>query len=177
MAVPEEIDLEADIRQTLANLAGSLPESVDVVAIGVRSKAPYKALAVREALIWRTEELGRGAYEMFQRGDLASAILLTRGVVECTALMARLAQIVFERTTMTENELQETLSRMLLGWKSHLPHLQLRARRRAVRLWLLAWRLHRPCLCRLRAEPGNHSAQACRPDRGRGRALQAAQGG
>jgi hypothetical protein len=110
MVSGEEIALEVDIRQTLANLAGSLPRSVGVAAIGVISKAPYKALAVREALIWRTEELGRGAYEMFPRGDLASAILLTRGVVECTALMARLAQVVFERATLTEEQLHETPS-------------------------------------------------------------------
>lgn len=118
---PEDIDLEVEVGQSLANLAASLPHSVDVVALGVRSKAPYKALAVREALIWRTEELGRGAYEMFQRGDLAAAILLTRGVVECTALMARLAQVVFERAAMSEHQLNEFLSKMLLGWKSDQP--------------------------------------------------------
>jgi hypothetical protein len=117
----EDVDLEAEVRQRLANLAGSLPESVDVAALGVLDKAPYKALAIREALTWRTEELGRGAFEMFQRGDLASAILLTRGVVECTALMARLAQVVFERAAMTHAELHETLSRMLLGSKAYQP--------------------------------------------------------
>ena len=115
---PKDVDLEAEVRQSLANLAGSLPDSVDVAAIGVLDKAPYMAMAIREALIWRTEELGRGAYEMFQRGDLASAILLTRGVVECAALMARLAQVIYERESTTRAEFHETLSRMLLGSKS-----------------------------------------------------------
>ena len=121
---PGDIDREAEVRKSLANLAVSLPQSVDVAALGVLDKAPYKAMVVREALIWRTEELGRGAYESFQRGDLASAILLTRGVVECTALMARLSQVVFERASMSQAELDEVLSRMLLGWKSNEPDMQ-----------------------------------------------------
>ena len=42
-------------------LSQSLPELIDVAALGVRSKAPYQLLVVREALIWRTEELARNA--------------------------------------------------------------------------------------------------------------------
>lgn len=118
---PDDIDLMAEIELRLTNLSAHLPQMIDVAAIGVLDKAPYKALAVREALIWRVEELGRGAHQMFKQGDLASAILLTRGVVECTALMARLSQVIFERANMKQDELHDTLSRMLLGWKNEGP--------------------------------------------------------
>jgi hypothetical protein len=117
----DDTDLESEIQRRLAGFAENLPPSIDVAAIGVLDKAPYKALAVREALIWRTEELGRGAYEAIERGDLAAGILLTRGVVECAALMGRLAQVVAERANITHDDLHEILSRMLLGWKSKDP--------------------------------------------------------
>jgi hypothetical protein len=120
--MPEDVDLLAEVQQRLAIFAASLPTSIDVAAIGVLDKAPYKALAVREALIWRAEELGRNAYEALARGDLAAAILLTRGVVECTALMGRLAQIIAERAKIAPGELHEILDRMLLGWKVKDPN-------------------------------------------------------
>lgn len=117
----EEKELEAEIGQRLASIASALPDKIEVAALGVWDKSPYIALAVREALVWRIEELGRGAFEMVQRGDLASAILLTRGVIECTALMSRLSQVVLERATLGPDKLRETLFPMLHGWKKDPP--------------------------------------------------------
>ena len=47
----------AEARQLTAGLSASLPEKIEIAALGVRSKAPFQLLTVREALIWRTEEL------------------------------------------------------------------------------------------------------------------------
>ena len=89
-----------------------------MLAIGVRDKGPYKALAIREALAWRVEELGRGAAQMFQQDDMASAILLSRGVVECAAVMARVVEVVAGRAAMKEADLHDALTSMLSGSKS-----------------------------------------------------------
>jgi hypothetical protein len=51
----------AAAKEMTQRLSQSLPESIEIVALGVRSKAPYQLLVVREALIWRTEELARNA--------------------------------------------------------------------------------------------------------------------
>jgi hypothetical protein len=114
----EQVELEAEIRQRLVILAGHLPESVARLAVGARDRGPYEALAIREALAWRVEELGRGAFQMFQQDDLASAILLSRGVVECAAAMGRVAHAVAERANMNTTELRDTLTKMLSSWKS-----------------------------------------------------------
>ena len=108
-----------EVRLWLERVSQSLPDKIEVAALGVREKAPFKALAVREALIWRAEEFTRSAYRLLLTGDLAAAVLIIRGVVECAALMARLTQIVFERHNSTPEDLDSTLSRMLSGWKKH----------------------------------------------------------
>lgn len=113
-----EAKLLTEVDEWLTNVAANLPESISAVALGVRDKAPYKALAVREALIWRTEELARCSLQSLKVDDLAAAVLLVRSVLECTALMARLAQICFERTGYAPGELDAMLTKMWMGWKS-----------------------------------------------------------
>jgi hypothetical protein len=113
-------DLMAEIDKWLNRVGENLPNSVSAAALGVRSRAPYKALAVREALIWRTEELARGAFGLLKQDDLASAILLVRGVLECAALMARLTELISGRGELTPEALDGALTKMLLGWKSRI---------------------------------------------------------
>jgi hypothetical protein len=60
-AMTEDPDTVADVRAWVNTLRASLPQSVDVAALGVKSKAPFQLLCTREALIWRTEELARTA--------------------------------------------------------------------------------------------------------------------
>jgi predicted trehalose synthase len=57
----ENPDTVANVRAWVDRLRSSLPQSVDVAALGVKSKAPFQLLCTREALIWRTEELARNA--------------------------------------------------------------------------------------------------------------------
>jgi hypothetical protein len=45
----------ADVRAWVDRLRASLPQSADVAALGVKSKAPFQLLWTREALIWRTD--------------------------------------------------------------------------------------------------------------------------
>jgi hypothetical protein len=107
-----------EARQRVENIRAHLPSSISVAALGVQSKAPYLLLCIREALIWRTEELGRCACDALAKDDIAAGILLTRAVFESTALIWRLKAILDDRHKYTSGDLQDTLERMLLGWKN-----------------------------------------------------------
>jgi hypothetical protein len=111
-----ESDLD-DALRLVENMRAHLPPSVDIVALGVKAKTPYHLLAAREALIWRTEELARGACEMLERDDLAAGILLTRAVTESAAFVWRLNELLETRSQYSHAELHEHCQRMFLGWK------------------------------------------------------------
>ena len=66
----------------------------DVAALGVKSKAPFQLMTVREALMWRTEELARNACDALDRADCTVAAMLIRGIAESTAMTWGLLQIL-----------------------------------------------------------------------------------
>ena len=75
----------AEARQFTAALSASLPSKVEIAALGVLSTAPFQLLTIREALIWRTEELARNACDALEKEDFAVTALLTRGITESAA--------------------------------------------------------------------------------------------
>ena len=82
-------------RDYATRFAASLPTSVDVAALGVKSKAPWQLLCTREALMWRTEELARSACDAIERCDLSVAALLARAITESAALAWKLMQVLY----------------------------------------------------------------------------------
>ncbi len=106
-----------EIQFRIKTLGESLPKVVDPAALGVKSKAPYKLLCVREALIWRTEELARTAYQALDRGDYAASAILTRAILENVALVWRLVDAIESRSNYTPHEFDDFLMRLLLGSK------------------------------------------------------------
>jgi hypothetical protein len=105
----------AAAKEMMQRLSQSLPQSIDVAALGVRSKAPYQLLAVREALIWRTEELARHAWNSLESDDLAVAAILTRSITENAALTWKLKEILDKREGKSPEELNKALMRALAG--------------------------------------------------------------
>jgi hypothetical protein len=87
----------AYVRAWVDRLQASLPQSVDVAALGVKSKAPFQLLCTREALIWRTEELARNACDALERDDFAVAAILTRAITENAALTWMLMDVLDAR--------------------------------------------------------------------------------
>jgi hypothetical protein len=85
----ETLLAEANARLSLPEAAR--PRSVDGFALSSISKLPFKALRYRESLLWRIVQLGRSAFEDFERNKLASAILLTRASTETSAALWYLA--------------------------------------------------------------------------------------
>ncbi|MFA4900822.1 MAG: hypothetical protein WC563_14980 [Brevundimonas sp.] len=105
-------------RAHLEKIVPYLPTQVAVEEIGVWSVSPYKALVVRGGLLWRSQELGADAIRAFKEGRLATAIILTRAVIENVALHWRLGEVITKRAERSPKELSETLTRMIVGWKN-----------------------------------------------------------
>jgi len=97
----------AEARQLAAGLSASLPDKIEVAALGVRSKAPFQLLTVREALIWRTEELARGACDALEKEDFTVAALLIRSIAESAAMTWYLLEILENRTGYTPAQLND----------------------------------------------------------------------
>ena len=106
----EDPDTVADVRAWADRLRASLPQSVDVAGLGVKSKAPFQLLCTREALIWRTEELARD--------DFAAAAIMTRAVTENAALAWQLFDVLEARGKYTPQKLNDMLMRLLGGSKA-----------------------------------------------------------
>lgn len=107
-------------------LAGAIRESLQAKLkpsdFEVRSKRPYMVLVTREGLLWRIEELGRGALDLLERGDVVAGALLTRGVLETTAVLARLERLVrTERSTLSDADLGNAVAKIMLGGRARKP--------------------------------------------------------
>jgi hypothetical protein len=112
----EALLTEANARLSL--LEANLPESVDGFAISPKSKLPFKALWYRDALLWRTTQMGRSAAECFERNKLASAVLLTRATVEtCAAVWYLQKKIEMTIASGTVGNVDDDLMRLLMGSK------------------------------------------------------------
>lgn len=105
-------------RVHLAKMEPYLPTKVSAGELNVWAKAPYKALVIRGGLLWRSQELGSDAIQAFADGRLATAIILTRAVIENVALHWRLGDLLTRRKETKGSELSDTLTRMLVGWKN-----------------------------------------------------------
>jgi hypothetical protein len=109
----------AEARQLADGLSASLPSKVEVAALGVCSKAPFQLLTVREALIWRTEELARNACDALEKGDFTVAALLTRSIAESAAMTWYLLEVLEKkRAGYTPEQLNDKLMRMFAGSKN-----------------------------------------------------------
>lgn len=118
----------AEAREFANRLRDCLPSSVDVAGLGVRSKAPFNLICAKEALIWRTEELTRGACDALEREDLAVAAILTRAIIESAALAWKLMELLDDRHRHSPGELNGLILRGLLGskqWEDMPPPFQI----------------------------------------------------
>lgn len=103
------------LRDIAIRIRENLPTRVDVATLGVKSKTPFQILSLREALIWRTDELLNNALDAFGRKDYSVAAILTRALIENTALQFRLVSIFEKRDTLTSQELSDKIITLLFG--------------------------------------------------------------
>lgn len=121
----EELPALTEAREIAKALSQSLPTSVSAASLGVRSKTPYNALVVREALIWRMEEVGRGACEAIARNDVVVGALLTRAALEGAALMWELHEVVRTRRSMSAEVLNGRVYALVVGQRLEKDQVQM----------------------------------------------------
>jgi hypothetical protein len=73
-------------KQLAGLIAQSLPAKIEIAALTLESKVPFKALSLRELLIHRVSALATPAVELFEQKRLVPAMVLTRAVIETVAL-------------------------------------------------------------------------------------------
>jgi hypothetical protein len=83
---PTDEAVLAEAKQLAQLIASSLPEKIQIAALPLNSKLPFKALSLRELLIHRVSDLADTAVELFEQRRLIPAVLLTRGVIETVAV-------------------------------------------------------------------------------------------
>jgi len=110
--------LLAEAREQLRQLEAALPDGVDGYGLSQRCKLPFKVLWYREAMFWRTVQLGKSALENFDKDKLVSAILLTRATVEtCAALWFLSVKLKASIESRAAASIDPDLMRLLMGSK------------------------------------------------------------
>lgn len=116
-ANPDSLLIE--IQERLKRMEAILPERVDGFAISAVSKLPSKVMSYRASLMWRMAELARSAFDHFGKGELASAILLTRAALETTAAVWYLHKKVSASVESgVLEDIDEYLMKLLVGTKN-----------------------------------------------------------
>lgn len=95
-------------------LKTSLPPRIDPATISTRAKIPFKALCIREVLLYRVSELADAALACYQRDQLVAAATLTRALLESVALLYWFfnelkATVVDEDTSKIDKFLEKAL--------------------------------------------------------------------
>lgn len=86
-AVFDEVELLKKGLELSGRLKASLPPRVDPLTISTKAKIPFKALCVREVLLYRVSELADAALVCYQRNQLVAAATLTRALLESVAIL------------------------------------------------------------------------------------------
>ncbi|HMK60030.1 MAG TPA: hypothetical protein VK452_02655 [Dissulfurispiraceae bacterium] len=77
----------SEARRIADSVAASLPHTIQIAALSLNSKLPFKALSIRELLIHRVSALAKPAVDLFEQEQFIPAIVLTRSVAETVAFL------------------------------------------------------------------------------------------
>lgn len=109
----------SEARQLVADIATSLPESVDAASLSLGSKLPFKVISLRELLIHRVAALASPAISLFEGGHHVAAVVLTRALLETVALVFTLQRRLATYAEMFDGAaLGEFVTNALLGSRS-----------------------------------------------------------
>jgi hypothetical protein len=77
-------------RELTDAIMNSLPERIEIAALPLNSKIPFKAISLRELLFHRAAALASPAVALYEAGNTVSAIVLTRALMETVAVLVDL---------------------------------------------------------------------------------------
>ena len=112
---PERLALA---KRMASEIRDALPKSIHAGEFTLKSKLPYKASSFREVLIHRASDLADVAIDLYESNRLVPAFVLTRAVIETTAVLFWLHKKA-ERFVETHDEkaFDEFLMKGLMGSK------------------------------------------------------------
>lgn len=100
-------------------LKASLPPRIDPATISTKAKIPFKALSVREVLLYRVSELAEAALRCYEDNQLVATAILSRALMESVALsywLYKELQDSLERGT--SDKINEFLGKALVGTRN-----------------------------------------------------------
>lgn len=108
--------LMVEIRSRLELLESNLPKRVDGWALSQVSKLPFKIMVYRASLAWRMAELGRAAFEEFEKDKLTAGIALTRPAIETSASVWYLCGKVADSVdSAVVGDIDDYLMKLMMG--------------------------------------------------------------
>ena len=107
-------------------LKSSLPPRIDPATISTKAKIPFKALCVREVLLYRVSELAEAALRSYEESQLVATATLSRALMESVALLYWLYKEL-QRTLEkrgSSDKVNEFLAKALVGTRNQTTPLQ-----------------------------------------------------
>lgn len=77
----------SEAREYADRLSASLPDRIQIAALTLKSKLPFKAVSIRELLLHRMAALSSAAVDLFEQKRVIPAVILTRAIVETLAAL------------------------------------------------------------------------------------------
>ena len=96
----------------------NLPKKIYAADLSVKSKIPFKAVPLREVLLYRLTELAEVACMLYEENRIVSAFIMTRCVMETVAMLywlyKRIEQVVQSNDL---GDMDTFLMRAMFGWR------------------------------------------------------------
>lgn len=113
---PEESLARA--KELLAEFTLMLPKQVYAADLSIKSKIPFKAVPLRETLLYRVTELGEAACILYEHKKIVSAFIMTRSVMETLAMLYWLYTKIDGVVRSNElGDIDSFLMRAGFGWR------------------------------------------------------------
>lgn len=111
-------DLLDEAKNLSQNIKKHLPKTADPASASFKAKMPFKALSIRELMIWRVSDLSESAIKLIDNFNIVGAIIIIRSIIESVALIFYLYKKVENSIeNKTIDGVDDKLMRLLLGGK------------------------------------------------------------
>ncbi len=106
------------VKDLIEELKSILPKRIYAASLSLKSKIPFKAVSLREALLHRLVDLSCVAYDLYMRDKSIPAFIMTRAVMETQALLFSLHKKIKKVVAAEQlGDVDAFLMDALLGWR------------------------------------------------------------
>lgn len=116
----ETSEMLAEAKRLTNNIIESLPSKVQIDAFTQKSKLPFKAVSIRELSIHRIAAIANVAVNLLEKEHIVPGVILTRAVVETTAIIFVLCEWLDQFNTDHDvDKLDNVLMNCMLGSRNN----------------------------------------------------------